>query len=233
MDLKDQLNKYKKLLIFAVVLVVFSLIYKYTGLGGMNWDTIMSKKNELIEYYQKYPVGFSVGYFLTYVFCAAFSIPIATVLSLMAGVIFGITKGTILISFSSTMGATLAFLLCRFFIHDWVQERFGDKIKIINDGIKKDGHLYLLAIRLNPIFPFFVVNLGMGLTPISTRVYYFISQLGMLPGTFIFVNAGTQISQVSSPKDIIQPATALSLALLGLFPLLMRFVISRFQKKKS
>jgi len=163
----------------------------------------------------------------------ALSLPGAAVLTLASGLIFGLQVGTLLSSFASTMGAGLAFLATRYFLKDWVQSKFGSKIDSINEGVKKEGAYYLFTLRLMPVFPFFLVNLLMGLTPIKFWTYYWVSQIAMLPGTAIYVNAGTQISEIESPKDILSPALILSFVLLGLFPLVIKKAIGFINRKKN
>ncbi len=136
----------------------------------------------------------------------------------------------LLVSFASTIGATLAFLSSRYLLRGWVQQKFSEKLTTINTGVKKDGAFYLFTLRLIPVFPFFLINLLMGLTPISTARYYLVSQLGMLPGTAVYLNAGTQLAQINTLAGIVSPTVLFSFALLGVFPLLTKWALSKFQK---
>lgn len=168
-------------------------------------------------------------YFLTYVAATAFSIPGAAVVTLLGAALFGFWTSLFLVSFASTIGATLAFLSSRYLLRDWVQSKFGDKLNAINQGIAQNGAFYLFSLRLIPVFPFFLINLLMGLTPLSTLRFYLISQLGMLPGTAVYLNAGTQLAQIDSLSGIVSPSVLLSFALLGLFPVLAKWLMSKLK----
>ena len=173
------------------------------------------------------------GIFLAlYVIVTALSLPGAAIMTLAAGALFGLAEGLLLVSFASSIGAALAFLVSRFVLRDWVQKRFGDKLKMINDGIARDGALYLFTLRLVPVFPFFLINLLMGLTSMRTITFYWVSQIGMLAGTLVFVNAGTQLGQLESMSGILSPAIIFSFALLGIFPLLAKKIIGWMQKRR-
>jgi len=162
------------------------------------------------------------GFFALYVLIAALSIPGAAIMTLAAGAVFGVLTGAVLVSFASTIGATLAFLLSRFLFRDYVERRFGWATEKINKGVEQEGGYYLFTLRLVPLFPFFVINLAMGLTRLRTGTFYWISQLGMLPGTVVYVNAGTQLGRLESTADILSPTLLGSFALLGVFPLLAK-----------
>ncbi len=162
------------------------------------------------------------AFMLVYVAMAALSLPGAAIMTLAGGALFGLVTGTVLVSFASSLGATLAFLASRYVLRDSVQRRFGDRLKAINDGMARDGAFYLFTLRLVPVFPFFLVNLLVGLTPIRTATYYWVSQIGMLPATIVYVNAGTQIGQLDSLAGILSPPLLLSFALLGIFPWMAR-----------
>jgi len=156
------------------------------------------------------------------VLVTALSLPGATVMTLAGGALFGFWPALLVVSFASTIGATLAMLVARFLLRDWVQGKFGDKLRAINAGIEKEGAFYLFSLRLVPIFPFFLINLAMGLTPLRAVLFYAVSQIGMLPGTAVYINAGTQLGQLESAGGILSPALLLSFTLLGLFPLIAR-----------
>lgn len=175
----------------------------------------------------------AIGIFgLIYIVCAAFSFPGATLLTLLAGALFGNLLGTVIVSFASTIGATLAFLSARFLFYEKFQNKFKNKLAVINRGVEREGASYLLTLRLLPIFPFFIVNLVMGLTPIALRKFYLFSQIGMLPATFIYVNAGRELSKIESLSGLISPSVFISLVLLGLFPLIMNFAMNAYKSKK-
>ncbi|MCR4302599.1 MAG: FAD-dependent oxidoreductase [Gallionella sp.] len=170
--------------------------------------------------------------FALYVIAVALSLPGALVMTLAMGALFGLVMGTLLVSFASSIGATLAFLASRFVLRDTVQQRFGDKLKAINEGIARDGALYLFTLRMVPIFPFFLINLLMGLTPMRTRTFYWVSQAGMLAGTLVFVNAGTQLAKLQSLSGILSPALLFSFALLGVFPMIAKKITSWLQRRR-
>jgi pyruvate/2-oxoglutarate dehydrogenase complex dihydrolipoamide dehydrogenase (E3) component/uncharacterized membrane protein YdjX (TVP38/TMEM64 family) len=164
-------------------------------------------------------------FFLAYVAVTGLSLPGAAVMTLAAGAIFGLLWGTVLVSFASSLGATLAFLVSRFLLRDWVQGRFGERLRAINLGVEKEGGFYLFTLRLVPVFPFFMINLLMGLTPIRTGTFYWVSQIGMLAGTLVYVNAGTQLAGIDSLRGILSPALIASFALLGVFPLIAKKIV--------
>lgn len=173
------------------------------------------------------------GLFLVlYVLVTALSLPGAVIMTLAAGALFGLIWGTVIVSFASSMGATLAFLVSRYLLNNTVQKRFSDRLKPINDGIKKDGAFYLFTLRLVPVFPFFLINLLMGLTPIRAATFYWVSQVGMLAGTLVFVNAGTQLAQLENLSGILSPALLLSFALLGVFPLIAKKILSIIKARR-
>ena len=160
------------------------------------------------------------------------SIPGATVLTIAAGAFFGLGIGLVLVSFASTIGATLAFLVSRFLFRDWVEEKFGNRLRPINEGLKREGSFYLFSLRLIPIFPFFIINLVMGLTPLKTWTFYWVSQLGMLPGTIVYVNAGTQLAQVDSLSEVASPSLLISFALIGILPLFSKWLVTFLKSRK-
>ena len=170
--------------------------------------------------------------FMLYVMAAALSLPGALMMTLAMGALFGWVTGTLLVSFASSIGATLAFLASRFVLRDVVQQRFGDTLKVINDGISRDGASYLFALRLVPVFPFFLINLLMGLTPMPTRTFYWVSQAGMLAGTLVFVNAGAQLAQLHALSGILSPGLLISFSLLGVFPMVSKKITSWLQRRR-
>ena len=164
---------------------------------------------------------------------AGASLPGAAILTLAGGALFGTLKGVIIVSFASSIGATLSFLMARFLLRDWVQGKFGTHLNKINTELEKDGAFYLFTLRLVPAFPFFIINLVMGLTPIKVGTFYIISQLGMLAGTIVYVNAGTQIGQLESLSGILTPQFLGSFVALGLLPLIAKKGIALIQNKKA
>ena len=198
-----------------------------------NLEFLKSSQQLLLGWQEQHRLSFIIGFFVIYVLATALSLPGAgTLLTLAAGALFGIVQGLLLVSFASTIGASLAFLTARYLARDLVQQKFSKTLEKINQGIDREGGFYLFTMRLVPLFPFFAVNLLMGLTSIRLWPYYWISQLGMLPGTAIYVNAGTQLSEIDSLSDIASPAIIISLALLGIFPLLAKKVLALLQRRR-
>ena len=221
----------------AILLVILGLAigaFFYFGLDQFfSFEFLKSQQTAFQTYYDQNPIQTIAIYFVVYVIVTALSLPGATAMTLAGGMMFGVLVGTITVSFASTLGATLAFLVARFLLKDYVQNKFGDKIATINKGVEKEGAFYLFTLRLIPAFPFFIINLVMGLTPLRTLQFFVVSQVGMLPGTLVYVNAGTQLSQLKSLKGILSPSLILSFALLGIFPLVAKKVIVFVQKKRA
>ena len=210
---------------WIVLAVIATLIGAFFALDLDRYLTLESfqQSRAAIESYRAAHPWLAAGaFFLTYVAATGLSLPGAAILTLAAGAIFGLLWGVVIVSFASSLGATLAFLTSRFLLHDAIQARYGDRLRAINAGVKRDGALYLFTLRLIPAFPFFMVNLVMGLTPIRTATFYGVSQIGMLPLTIVFVNAGTQLAKLTSLKDILSPGLLGALVLIGVFPLIAR-----------
>jgi pyruvate/2-oxoglutarate dehydrogenase complex dihydrolipoamide dehydrogenase (E3) component/uncharacterized membrane protein YdjX (TVP38/TMEM64 family) len=224
------MNKKALLLVIAIVLIVgfFSFdLHHYLTLAGLK-GSMGTLEHSIAES----PFVSFVLFFLVYVVVTALSLPGAAVLTLAAGALFGLWKGLLLVSFASTIGATLAFLVARYVLRDWVTSRFGEKLNSINVGVEKQGAFYLFTLRLVPIFPFFLINLLMGLTSITVRTFYWVSQVGMLAGTLVFVNTGTQLAQIDSLSGILSPGLLFSFALLGIFPWIAKAMVSAVQSKR-
>ncbi len=224
-------NTIKKLaiLVAGVVLVALFIIFdleKYLSL-----EYIKESQASLQQFYQNNPIGVVAGYILIYVVVTALSLPGAVVLTLAGGALFGLLTGTIAVSIASTTGATLACFVSRFILRDWVQNKFGDKLVAINQGVEKEGGFYLFSVRLIPVFPFFVINLVMGLTTMPLRTFFWVSQLGMLPGTVVFVNAGKELGQIESAAGILSPSLILSFVILGLFPITVKKIMEVVRRK--
>ncbi len=216
--------KSKIVLISIIILLVLS--YFFLDLGQyFSLDYFKSQQAAINLYYNQHPLTTAALFFAAYVAVAGLSLPGAAIMTIAAGAIFGVLLGTLIVSFASAIGATIAFLASRYLLRDAIQQRFGDKLKTINEGIKKDGAFYLFTLRLVPVFPFFVINLLMGLTPIRTLTYYIFSQAGMLAGTIVYVNAGTQIAKINSLSGILSPALIASFILLGIFPFIAKKII--------
>ena len=217
----------------AGLAMVAAWAWRQFDLGALlTLDTLKASRDALQLRVQAQPLTAAATFFGLYVAAAALSIPGAVVLTLAAGALFGLGWGLLLVSFASSLGALLAFLAARYLLRDTVQARFGKALAPINDGVRKDGTLYLLTLRLVPVFPFWLINLLMGLTPMAAGRFYAVSQLGMLAGTVVYVNAGTQLAAIQSPRDILSPGLLGSFVLLGLFPLLAKAGVGWLQRRK-
>ncbi|HEB68959.1 MAG TPA: TVP38/TMEM64 family protein [Desulfobulbus sp.] len=215
-------------------LAAFIVLFKVFDLGQyLSLDYIKAQQENFTALYQARPILVVAAYMLIYIVVTALSLPGAAVMTLAGGGLFGLVTGTIAVSFASTIGATLACIVSRYLLRDWVQNKFGDKLARINQGMEKEGGFYLFSLRLVPIFPFFIINLAMGLTPIRIFTYYWVSQLGMLPATIVYVNAGTQLAKIDSLAGILSPGLILSFALLGLFPVLSKKLLALYTIKKN
>jgi len=224
-------NLRKVLLLVAVLLGIVA----FFALGLDRYFSLAFLKESqasLATLREQQPLQLALGFFLVYVAVTALSLPGAVIVTLAGGAIFGLGWGLLLVSFASSVGATLAFLTARFLLRDSVQSRFGQRLADVDKGIQKDGAFYLFTLRLIPVVPFFVINLLMGLTKMKTWTYYWVSQLGMLAGTAVYVNAGTQLGQLDSLQGILSPGLLGSFVLLGLFPLIARQVVEAVQKRK-
>ncbi len=188
-------------------------------------DYFKSQQAAIDTWYQAHPWQTALIYFLVYVAVTGLSLPGAALLTLAGGAIFGLLWGTLIVSFASSIGATLAFLASRFLFRDAIQRRFGDKLRTVNAGVEKEGAFYLFTLRLVPAFPFFLINLVMGLTPMKTWTFYWVSQIGMLLGTIVYVNAGTQLARIDSLRGILSLELIISFALLGVFPLAAKKIV--------
>jgi pyruvate/2-oxoglutarate dehydrogenase complex dihydrolipoamide dehydrogenase (E3) component/uncharacterized membrane protein YdjX (TVP38/TMEM64 family) len=191
----------------------------------LSLDYFKSRQAEVMAYYAAHRLETVIAFFIIYVAVTGLSLPGAAVMTLVAGAIFGLLWGTVIVSFASSIGATLAFLVSRFLLRDVVQRKFGERLAAINRGVEKEGAFYLFTLRLVPVFPFFVINLAMGLTPIKTATFYWVSQLGMLAGTIVYVNAGTQLAQIESLSGLLSPKLIGAFVLLGLFPLVAKRIV--------
>lgn len=212
-------------MLFVVALFIYS--------STIGLEDIKSTADKTQSWVEGHWLSAAALFFITYAITCVLSLPHATLLSLLGGTLFGGLWGTVLVSTASTVGATIAFLMSRKWLQNWVRRRFHKWLPKILTTFEKEGDLYLLSLRLIPLVPFFMVNFAMGLTGISTIRYTLISFLGMLPGTIVYVNAGRHLKQIESTKDLLSPNLILSFCLLAIFPLLMKFTVSRFFQKKK
>jgi uncharacterized membrane protein YdjX (TVP38/TMEM64 family) len=220
--------------VVVLVLVLLGLAgYFVFDLGRFfSLDFVREQQAWFASVYAEHTVAVIGVYFVVYVLVTALSVPGATVMTLLGGGLFGFWLGLVVISFASTLGATLACAASRFILRDWVQQRFGGRLVTVNRGIEREGALYLFTMRLIPAFPFFAINLVMGLTTMPLLRYYWVSQLGMLPGTMVYVNAGKELGQLQSLSGILSPSLLASFAALGLFPLVVKKIMTRVRARR-
>ena len=224
-------NLRKLLLLLAVVLGIVAFFALDLG-RFLTLDYLKTSQAAFTELYATQPLKVATVYFLLYVAATALSLPGATIITLAGGAIFGLGWGSVIVSFASSVGATLAFLMSRFVLRSSIESKFGNRLAEINKGIERDGAFYLFTLRLIPLVPFFVINLVMGLTKMKARTFYGVSQIGMRAGTLVYVNAGTQLAQIDSLRGILSPGLLGSFVLLGLFPLIARKIVEAIKKRK-
>jgi pyruvate/2-oxoglutarate dehydrogenase complex dihydrolipoamide dehydrogenase (E3) component/uncharacterized membrane protein YdjX (TVP38/TMEM64 family) len=221
-----------KLGLAALILAAVAAFFLFDLGSWLTLDSLKARQAELADIVAQRPVLAIGGFFLIYVAVTALSLPGAAIMTLAAGAIFGLLLGTIVVSLASAIGATLSFLSSRYVLRDWVKARFARRVQAIDEGVAKDGSFYLLTLRLIPVFPFFLINLAMGLTAMRVGTYFLVSQVGMLPGTIVYVLAGTQLARIGSMSDILSPALIGSLVLLGLFPLIARALLGWWKRRR-
>ncbi len=218
------------LLLGLVLLIV--LFFAFDLNRYLSFSELKIRLDSFNAFYHDHTLATMLVYFVAYVLVTALSLPGAVIMTLAGGAVFGLATGTVIVSFASTIGATLAFLVSRYMFRDLVQSKFGSKLSAVNRGIEKEGGFYLFTLRLVPVFPFFVINLVMGLTRIKAAVFYLVSQAGMLPGTLVFVNAGTQLARLESAAGILSPGILFSFALLGIFPIIAKKLTEAIRARK-
>ena len=223
----------KKLGVIALLILLVSLFVSLDLGRFLTLEYIKESQARFQSLYEQHTILVIGAYMLIYIIVTALSLPGAAVMTLAGGGFFGLIAGTIIVSIASTIGATCACLAARFVLRDWVQQKFGEKLSAINDGIEKEGAFYLFSLRLIPLFPFFVINLLMGLTTMPIRTYFWVSQLGMLPATIVYVNAGKELAKIDSLAAIASPGLLISFAILGLFPITIKKLMSFYRRKKG
>jgi uncharacterized membrane protein YdjX (TVP38/TMEM64 family) len=214
----------------ASVLILVGAVVAFFMSGALqqfNLQTLQHDRQMLDAWWAAYPLQLALGYFVVFALVVALSLPVMTIMTLAAGAIFGVVVGSVLVSFGAAIGATFAMLAARFIFKEAVRKRFSHRLQRVDNGIERDGAFYLLSIRLVPVFPFFIVNILMGLTHIRVRTYYCVTQLAMLAGTIVYVNAGAHIASATTLKGLISPPLIVSLALLALLPWASRWLIKR------
>ena len=223
----------KKIVLLGLLALIVVVFFQFDLGQYLTLDYVKSQQQAINQFYADNRALTLIGFFLLYVVITGASLPGAAVLTLAGGAIFGLFTGLILISFASTIGASIAFLVSRYLFRDAVQSRFGSSLKSINDGIEKDGPFYLFALRLVPAFPFFVINLVMGLTTLRLWTFFWVSQLGMFAGTLVYVNAGTQLAQIESASGIFSGGIIFSFLLLAILPFIGRKIVTLIANRKA
>jgi uncharacterized membrane protein YdjX (TVP38/TMEM64 family) len=226
------MSKLRKKIVLLAAGSVCVVAFVYFDLGQyLTLSYLKESQASLHDMYAGNQVGVIAGYTLMYILVTGLSLPGALILTLAGGALFGLVVGTVVVSFASTIGATLACLASRFLLQDWVQGKFGDKLAAINQGIEREGAFYLFTLRLIPVFPFFVINLVMGLTKLPIITFFWVSQLGMLAGTVVFVNAGKELAKIDSLSGILSPSLLISFAILGIFPITVKKTLGWYKEK--
>ena len=222
----------KKITIIGIIALLIAGFFLFDLQQYFSLDFIKAKQEAFNVYYQENTFLTLLIFFVVYVAMAALSLPGAAIMTLLAGALFGLFVGLVIVSIASTLGATLAFLVSRYLFRDTLQARYADKLKLINEGVEKEGPMYLFAMRLVPLFPFFLVNILMGFTSIRTTTFAWVSQVGMLAGTAVFVYAGTQLAQIDSLSSILSPGLIMAFVLLGIFPMIAKKVMDKIRSNK-
>ncbi len=221
-----------RILLALVVVAAIVAFFVFDLQQYLSLTELKAQRDALAAYAKAQPVLTIGAFFVLYIVVTALSLPGAAIMTIAGGAVFGLATGSVVVSFASTIGATLAFLAARFLFRESVQKRFRDRLKRLNEGVEREGAFYLLALRLVPAFPFFVINLVAALTPLRTWTFYWVSQIGMLPATIVYVNAGTQLGQVSSVGDILSPSLIGAFVLLAMLPLVTRWVLAFIQSRR-
>ena len=215
-------------------IIVLIVLFKVLGLGQyLTLDYLKSSQEKFTILYNNNQIPVIAVYMLIYIAVTALSLPGAAVMTLAGGAMFGFWVGFVVVSFASTIGATLACFVARFLLRDWIQNKFGDRLTAINEGIAKEGAFYLFSLRLVPIFPFFVINLVLGLTNLRLLTFYWVSQVGMLPGTMVYVNAGKELAKIDSLAGILSPGLIVSFVILGLFPIAVKKLLGWYKRRQK
>ncbi len=224
----------RKKIVILIVIIGLIVAVKVFGLDQyLTLSYLKGSLDTLKTLYRDHPLMVIAGYFFIYVLTTSLSLPGASPLGIAGGALFGFWTATVVVSFASTIGATLACLVSRFILRDWIQNKFGDTIAKINEGIKREGAFYLFTLRLIPVFPFWLINLAMGVTKMPLLTFYWVSQIGMLAGTMVFVNAGKELAKIDSVKGILSPTLIFSFALIGLLPLTLKKLIAWYRCRRG
>jgi uncharacterized membrane protein YdjX (TVP38/TMEM64 family) len=226
---RKHLKKIVVLLLIFITVAAFKIFHldQYLTLSFMK-----SSHHRFTALYEQHRIPVIAAYMAVYVLVTSFSLPGAVILTLVGGALFGLLAGTFIVSFASTIGATLACVVSRFMLRDWVQSKFCQRLRTVNEGVEREGAFYLFTLRLIPIFPFWLINLVMGLTRMPVRTFYWVSQIGMLPGTLVYVNAGKELAKIDSLSGVLSPGLIVSFVLLGLFPIVTKKVLALYSSRK-
>ena len=223
----------RRLLVATALLALIAVFFAFDLGQYFRLDFFKSKQAVIEQFRRENPFVAGGVFFVAYIAITSVSVPGAAVMNLVGGAVFGVFWGTLLASFAASLGATAAFLSSRFLFRDALRRRFGERLHAIDAGLEREGAFYLFGLRLLPVFPYVLVNLLMGLTPIRTRVFYAVSQLGMLPATLVYANAGTQIATIGSLAEVLSPGLIGSLVLLGTFPLVARYAVEAVKARRQ
>src|SRR4030043_626740 len=224
----------KKKIVILVVIISLIVAFKVFNLGQyLTLSFLKESLDKFNDLYEKHQVLVIAGYFIIYVLTTSLSLPGASPLGIVGGALFGFWVATLVVSFASTIGATLACFVSRFLLRDCVQSKFSDKIAKVNEGIEKEGAFYLFTLGLFPPFPFWMINLVIGLTKMPLLKFYLVSQVGMLPGTMVYVNAGKELAKIESVKGIFSPSLIISFALIGIFPITVKKLVAFYRRRKE
>ncbi len=230
-DMNTKLRQ--KVTIVALVIILVTVFYFFDLGRYFTLSYLKSSQEAFARLYADRTVMVLGAYMVIYIIATALSLPGAAALTIGGGALFGLVAGTIVVSFASTIGATMACFFARFLFRDWVQNKFGETLSPINRGIEEEGAFYLFTLRLIPLFPFFVINLAMGLTKMSLVTFYWVSQVGMLAGTIVYVNAGKELAKIDSLSGILSPGLILSFVLLGIFPIAVKKLMGWYRVKQG
>jgi len=224
-------QKLYKISLFLIIISVVIFFFIFEIDRFLTLDNIRAQQQLLLNYYGQNKLLVHVIFLFIYIITATFSLPVALALTLIGGALFGFVYGLVLVSFGSSIGATFAFLMARFIGHDLVKQRYNAQLTKFYKGFEKEGAFYLFALRMVPLFPFFIINIITALMPIKTWTFYWVSQLGMLPATALYVFAGTQLSEIKSLSDIMSPKLMLTFIFIGLFPMLIKILLKLLKNK--
>jgi uncharacterized membrane protein YdjX (TVP38/TMEM64 family) len=231
---EEKNRKNVRKIIIGCVVVLGIVVFRYFDLGQyLSLDYLKASQARFLELYLENRLLVAAAYMGIYIVVTALSLPGATVLTLAGGGLFGLVIGTLVVSIASTIGATLACMVSRFLLREWVQDKFGDRLATINRGIEEEGAFYLFSLRLVPLFPFFVINLAMGLTRMRLFTFFWVSQIGMLAGTLAYVNAGKELAKIESLSGIMSPGVLISFAVLGLLPITAKKLLAFYRRKAA